>query len=309
MLDKIPISAIILTFNEKNNIKQCLESIYSFIDQIIVIDSGSSDITLNIVKNYTNNIYLHPFDNYSKQFSWALINTNILNDWILRLDADERWSEKGFGNLKRIIDSGNIDGVYVKMKIYFMGKWIKHGDFYPNYFLRVFKKSKSQIEDRWMDEHIIVNGKTVISDIDVIESNYDRQKDITLWIDKHNKYSTREAIEYLINKDSLTTLNTIGNFSGNKTERKRWVKENIYNKLPLFIRPFLYFFYRYVFKLGFLDGKEGLIFHLLQGFWYRFLVDTKIYQIMMMTRKEKKDISMIIKELYNIDIQQKHAPK
>lgn len=299
---KLPVTAIILTFNEKLNLKSCLDSIKEFVDDIIVVDSFSIDNTLDIAKSYTNKVYQNHFINQAKQFIWAIANTDIKNEWILRIDADERWTNEGFDELKKIIENNSADGVYVKMKIFFMGRWIKHGGFYPNYFLRVYKKSLGKMEDRWMDEHIKVNGKTLISNIDVIESNYDRQQNISLWTDKHNKYSTREAIEFLISKYNLKQMDSVANIWGNKTERKRWLKEKFYFKLPLFIRPLLYYFHRYIFKLGFLDGKEGFIFHYLHAFWYRFLVDAKIYQIEQLAKKENKTIPAVIKEHYGIDI-------
>jgi hypothetical protein len=272
------------------------------VDEIKIIDCYSSDDTLVIAKKYNCDIYLNKWINYSKQYLWAIENTNIKNDWILRIDADERWTAQGFDELKRIIEAGNNDGIYVKMKIYFMDRWIKHGGFYPNYFLRVYKKSKGKMEDRWMDEHIKVDGNTIISNIDVIESNYDRQKNISLWTDKHNKYSTREAIEFLISKHNLSNIETVANFWGNKTERKRWLKEKFYFRMPLFLRPFLYYVHRYIFKLGFLDGKEGFIFHFLHAFWYRFLVDVKVYQLETLAKKQKLTLPEVIKDHYNIDI-------
>ncbi|HSP87305.1 MAG TPA: glycosyltransferase family 2 protein, partial [Ignavibacteriaceae bacterium] len=228
----LKISAVILTFNEERNLEACLQSIKDYADDIIIIDSYSKDRTLDIAKKYSHKIYQNQWINYSKQFIWALTNCNIKNEWILKIDADERWTPKGFAELKKIIENDETDGVYVKMKIYFMGRWIKHGGFYPNYFLRVFKKSKGKMEDRWMDEHISVNGKTIISGIDVLEQNYDRQENISLWTEKHNKYSTREAIEFLIYKHKLKEVSSIANPFGGKTEKKRWVKENFYSRLP-----------------------------------------------------------------------------
>jgi len=301
-MNKLPITSLVLTYNEEKNLSECLNSIKSSIEEIIIIDSFSTDQTLDIAGLFTDKIFQNKFINQSNQFNWALQNVDIKNEWVLRLDADERWTEEGLNELKNIIEKDLADGVYVKMKIFFMGRWIKHGGFYPNYFLRVYKKSKGKMENRWMDEHIKVDGKTIISGIDVIESNYDRQKNISLWTDKHNKYSTREAIDFLISKHNLKKLDSVAKFLGNKTERKRWFKEKFYYRLPLFIRPFLYYFYRYIIKLGFLDGKEGLIFHFLQGFWYRFLVDAKIYQIEQLAKKENKTILEIIKKHYMIDI-------
>lgn len=302
MSSKLPVTAIVMTLNEKLNLEACLTSVSEFIDEIIIVDCFSTDNTREIAKKYTTKIYQNKWINYSQQYIWAINNTEIKNKWVLRLDADERWTKEGFEELRDIIEKDKADGVYVKMKIFFMGSWIKHGGFYPNYFLRVYKKSKGKMEDRWMDEHINVAGSTVVSSIDVIESNYDRQKNISLWTDKHNKYSTREAIEFLIQKHKLKQLDTVAKFWGNKTERKRWFKEKAYFRMPLFIRPFLYYIHRYVFKLGFLDGKEGFIFHYLHAFWYRFLVDVKVYQIERLAKEEKKTITEVIREHYNIEL-------
>jgi glycosyltransferase involved in cell wall biosynthesis len=301
-MNKLPISVIVLTFNEKLNLRECLDSVNNYVDEIIIVDSFSTDNTIEMAKSYTNKIYKNKFVNQAKQFIWALGSTDIKHEWILRLDADERWTKEGFEELREIIGKDKANGVYVKMKIFFMGRWIKHGGFYPNYFLRVYKKSKGRMEDRWMDEHIKVDGRTIISNIDVIESNYDRQKNISLWTDKHNKYSTREAIEFLIQKHKLRKIDTVAKFWGNKTERKRWLKEKFYFRLPLFIRPMLYYFYRYIIKLGFLGGKEGFIYHYLHAFWYRFLVDVKIYQIEKLAKKENKTIPQVIRENYGIEV-------
>ena len=238
-MNKLPVTAIIMTYNETRNLRACLESVKDYIDDIIIVDSFSNDDTEKIAREYTDKFYQNKWINYSKQYLWGIANTDIKNEWIIRLDADERWTKEGFDELRDIIENDKADGIYVKMKIYFMDRFIKHGAFYPNYFLRVYKKSKGAMEDRWMDEDIKVDGKVVHSNIDVIESNYDRQENISLWTNKHNGYSTREAVEFLIAKHNLHKIDTVANFWGNKTERKRWLKENLYFKVPLFLRPFM----------------------------------------------------------------------
>lgn len=300
MEQKLPITAIIMTYNEERNLPDCLDSIKDFAGEIIVVDSFSTDRTIEIASKCAA-IYKNRFINQAKQFNWALENARIRNDWVLRVDADERWTPEGFYELRNIIENDSADGVYVKIKIYFMDRWMRHGDFYPNLFMRAFKWKKSRLEERWMDEHVIVDGKTIVSGIDVIEKNHDRQKDIALWTAKHNSYSTREAVEHLLSRHNLNSPETIAKLGGNKTERKRWFKENLYSIVPLFARPFLYFFYRYFLKLGFLDGKEGFIFHTLHAFWYRFLVDAKIYQIEKLAAKEKTCIKAFIRNVLGIE--------
>lgn len=299
---RLPVTAIVLTYNEEINLPACLDSVCNLVDEIVIIDSFSSDRTLEIARRYTSKIYQNPFINQAKQYIWAIEHADIKNEWIIRLDADERWSPEGFAELRNLIENDKADGVYVKMQIFVMGRWIKHGGFYPNYFLRAYKRSKGSMEDRWMDEHIRVDGRTIVSNIDVIEANYDRQKNLVLWTSKHNSYSTREAVEFLLAKHNIHQVDSVANLFGTKTERKRWLKENVYSRVPLFVRPFPYFFYRYVLKLGFLDGKEGFIFHTLHAFWYRFLVDAKVYQIEKNARDEGTDIRTTIKNHYGLDV-------
>ena len=282
-----------MTYNEEVNLPACMESVGAHVDQIILVDSFSTDNTIEIAKKYGAEIFQNKWINYSRQYLWAVANTPIRNEWLLRLDADERWTTVGFSELRDIIENDKADGVFVKMKIYFMGRWIKRGGFYPNNFLRVYKDA----------EIIMLTGHgTIESGIDVDEQNYDRQKNIGLCTAKHNGYSTREAVEFLSQKHRLIPIDTIGRLFGNKTERKRWLKENFYFRVPLFVRPFLYFFYRYIFKLGFLDGKEGFIFQTLHAFWYRFLVDGKVLQIERNAKAEGSSIKEAIRVHYGIEL-------
>lgn len=297
----LPITAIILTYNEKRNLKDCLISLKGFVNQIIIVDSFSTDNTIEIAREYEAEIFQNKWKNYSNQFNWALNLPSIRNEWILRIDADERWTDKGFEKLADLLSS-DCNGIYVRMKIFFMGRPLLYGGMYKNLFLRVFKKQHAFLEDRWMDEHIVVSGKSVVTEIDVIESNYDRQQNIGLWITKHNNYSTREAVDFLIEKHKLLKQDTIADIKGNKLTRKRWIKEKIYFKMPYFLRPFLYFFYRYIVLLGFLDGYTGFIFHYLHAFWYRFLCDVKAYQIEQLSRKSGMSIAECLHEHYDIKI-------
>lgn len=295
----LPISVICLTYNEHENLAAALESVRAFVDEIVVVDSYSTDDTLEIASRYADSVYQHVFENHARQLAWGL-QLPLRNEWVLRLDADERWSPEAFAKLAPFLKRGEVAGVNVRMKILFMGRWIRHGDVYPNHFLRVFRKEGSQIENRWMDEHIKIAGRSVRSDIDVLEHNYDRQYNLAGWTAKHNSYSTREAVDIVLSKHDAP-VDSIARLSGNKTERKRWLKEKVYNRTPLFARPVMYFFYRYFAKLGFLDGVEGLVFHFLQGLWYRFLVDAKVMQIERQIKASGKPARQVLKEMYGID--------
>lgn len=270
---KLPVSAIILTYNEEKNIEACLKSIYGWMEEIIIVDSYSTDGTLEIARKYTDKIYQHKFDNYAVQRNWAQDNLQIKNEWVFHLDADERATPELCEELNNIFTGAvtDTDGFMISRRTVFMNRWIKHGGHYPAYHLRVFRRKLGRCEDRLYDQHFYVNGRVKTFKGDIIDTV---TSDFKTWISRHKTWARHEALE-IIRKQNDNVIK--GNPKGNAIEQRRWQRERYY-KLPLFFRPFLYFFYRYFYKLGFLDGKEGLIFHFLQGFWYRFLVDKRIYE-------------------------------
>lgn len=287
---KIPISAIILTFNEELNIEGCFKSVVDWVREVIIIDSYSTDKTLEIAKKYNAKIFQHPFENQAKQFNWALDNLDIKGEWILRLDADERMTPELFKEIDITLPKipSDVSGFYIMRKVFFMKQWIRYGGYYPTWLLRLFRKGIARFEEREMDEHLkLSSGKILKLKNAFFEED---QKDLTIWIAKHNGYAKREAQAILNPEKNLITPSLFGS----QVEQKRWFKEKIYNHLPLFIRPFLYFIYRYIFRLGFLDGKSGMIFHFLQGWWYRFLVDAKIFE--KQKNKKSKLANIAVKE-------------
>ena len=279
------LSVIILTYNEAANLPTCLASLQSINAEIFIIDSGSSDNTIEIAKQTGCQVFSHPFENQAKQLNWGLENLPISTPWIMRLDADERLTPELVDELKNTLSQTpqEITGYQVKRRVFFMGRWIRHGGYYPTWLLRVWRTGLGTCEQRWMDEHIILSqGATADLKYDIIDEN---QKGLTFWTDKHNRYADREVKDLLgvmiDEQDDLLNTNQLSQAS-----QRRWVKKNFYGRSPLFLRAFLYFLMRYFIGLGFLDGIQGLIFHFLQGFWYRFLVDAKIYDI----RRSQKDL-------------------
>lgn len=276
MSGKLPISVLILTKDEELNIRECLESV-KWADQIFIVDSGSTDKTLEIAREYTDNISYHPYEVYSKQRNDALNILPIKNEWILNLDADHRVSEalkkELFGIFEKKIDN-NTAGFLVKRRTVFMGKWIKHGGHYPTYHAALFRKGRGFCEDRLYDQHFVISGTTKLLKGDIIDVITDS---IGKFIERHNKWAALETAESLNGKPKEKKRTIKPNPLGNPIERRRFLRY-AYSKQPLFIRAFLYFLVRYFLRLGFLDGKEGLVFHFLQGFWYRFLIDCKIYE-------------------------------
>ena len=277
------LSVIILTYNEAANLPTCLESLQSLNAEIFIIDSGSSDSTVEIAKEFGCQVFANPFENQAQQLNWGLENLPISTPWIMRLDADERLTPELANELTKTLPktSDKITGYQVKRQVFFMGRWIRHGGYYPTWLLRVWRNGLGICEQRWMDEHMILSeGKVADLKYDIIDEN---QKGLTFWTDKHNRYADREV------KDLLGVLveqddDLINSNQSSQAGKRRWIKKNFYARSPLFLRAFLYFLMRYIIGLGFLDGMQGLIFHFLQGFWYRFLVDAKIYEI---TRNRK----------------------
>jgi glycosyltransferase involved in cell wall biosynthesis len=278
-LEKLPITVIILTFNEEKNIKPCLDSIFPYVSQVLVLDSGSTDSTLSIVSSYqTIEVYNHPFENYAKQRNWAFENLPIKNDWILNMDADHRATPELVEELIDWFHSDKIqdvNGFLISRRTIFMNKWIKRGGHYPTYHAILFRKGKGACEVKNYDQHFVIEGNIKILKSDMIDIITDS---LSNFIDRHNRWSSLEAEEV------VSEFVLVGNFVkpdkfGNPMEKRRYLKYKYYS-YPIFLRVFIYFFIRYFIRLGVLDGIQGLIFHFLQGFWFRLLVDAKIYELL-----------------------------
>ncbi len=270
------LTAIILTKNEELNIADCIKSIQGLAKRIVVVDSGSEDQTVAIARSLGAEIYLHEFINYSKQFLYGLNETNIQTTWVLRIDADERLTDASRSEIEELCDRNmntDVNGIILRFEVTFLGKKLRHGGIYPFRKLLVFKYGKGTIEDRNMDEHIVLSEGTSVEVKN--DSEHHDYKDLTFFINKHNWYASREVQDYLQN---IRTEQENGKELDRKAGFKRWVKFHIYYKLPMGMRAHLYYWYRYYLKAGFLDGKEGKIYAFMQAYWYRYLVDAKIYE-------------------------------
>ena len=287
---KLPISVIILTYNEEKNIEACLQSVSDFFQDIFIVDSFSKDKTLEIAKRYTEKIYEHEFENYGKQRNWSLNNLPIKTKWVLNLNSDQRVTKHLTRELEAIFSSEkniDFDGFLIARKTIFMNKWIRFGGHYPVYDAILFKAGFGVCEESRYDQVFTINGRLGILKGEIEDKVTDTLSNFIL---RHDRWSSLEAIDQVLEEDQISTKKGVKqNLCGNPMEKRRYFK-SLYMKLPLFIRPFLYFIYRYFFKLGFLDGICGLIFHFLQGFWFRFLVDAKIFEIKTRTYKTNKEI-------------------
>ena len=276
----VTIAAVILTKDEERHIARCIRSLQGVCAEIWVIDSYSTDRTCEIAEELGARVVRHPWKNYATQFNFAVYECPIQSEWIWRIDADEFLE----GDLGEAVKSAlaqsapNVNGVYVRKRIDFMGRPLLHGGWYPSYHLKIFRRGHGDCENRWMDEHIRLFDGTAITveDGNQVDANLN---DLTWWTEKHNGYALREMVDMLLMEYGLddSAKEVQPKFFGTEEQRKRWLKLR-YVRSPLFVRPFVNFFFRYVLKGGFRDGKEGLIWHILQGFWYRMLVDAKVYE-------------------------------
>ena len=301
---KQDISVIILTYNEEQHIERCIKSLLPFAKEIFLVDSFSTDKTVEIAQNLGAKIYQNPWpNNHAIQFNWGLENCPVSTKWIMRMDADEyvlpELSNEIIEKLQTLKEDEN--GIFLKRRVFFLDKWIKRGGYYPIWLLRIWRNGKGICEERWMDEHMkLLEGTTTTFDNDFIDNN---NKNLTWWINKHNNYASREAIEQLNIKYNLMNANLVeGKLFGSQEQRKKWIKEHLYTNLPSGLRPTLYFIYRYIFRMGFLDGFRGFLFHSMQGFWYRLLVDAKVYEIEKKAKESNKTIKEIIKNEYGIEL-------
>jgi glycosyltransferase involved in cell wall biosynthesis len=273
-----PFSIIILTYNEEQHLPRLLKSISSLNAPVFILDSHSTDRTLEIAEQFGATLQTNTFENHPKQWDFALNNFNITTPWIIGLDADQIVTPELSQRLVNFNDEEykDINGIYFNRKNYFKGKWIKYGGYYPKYMLKMFRRGLGYSDTTEnMDHRFLVTGKTEVwKNGHIIEENL-KENEIGFWIDKHNRYSSLVADEEIERMQKIRTQTIKPNLFGDPYQRTAFLKKLWWN-LPRNLRPFIYFGYRMTLKLGFLDGKTGILFHFLQGFWFRLIIDVKI---------------------------------
>lgn len=279
VLDRIAISVVVLTFNEEKNITACLQSVRGWATDVFVVDSGSTDRTVELASTCGATVHRHPFETHARQWTWALASLPFTTEWVLGLDADQRVSDELHESMRRAFASPDVSGLsgfYVNRRQIFRGRWIRHGGYYPKYLLKLFRRDAVAIDDAdLVDHHFTVRGSVGTCAGDLIEDNRN-EAEIRVWIEKHNRYARLQAQQELAERAG--SGGDRGSLFGTPDERVRWMKAR-WRGMPLFVRPCLYFAYRYFLRLGVLDGREGFLFHVLQAFWYRLLVDVNICEL------------------------------
>jgi glycosyltransferase involved in cell wall biosynthesis len=275
------ITVVILTFDEAIHIERAIASVSAIATRVLVVDSFSRDDTVDRARALHADVVQHVFVNQARQLQWALESCDIDTAWVLRLDADEVIEPDLARAIADTLPSlpADVTGINFKRRHIFMGRWIRHGGRYPLIMLRLWRNGLGRVEDRWMDEHVAVtSGRTITLDGGFADINL---RDLAWFTDKHNRYATREAVERVGRRNALLGKDPeLDHQSASRqAATKRWIKERFYNKLPFGAGPFGYFLYRYLVQLGFLDGRAGLIYHFLQGCWYRFLVEGRVVEL------------------------------
>lgn len=272
----LSITAVILTFNEALHIGRCVSRIAPLVQRVLVVDSFSTDDTVSIARAHGAEVVQRPWVTYADQFQWALDQMEIETDWILRLDADEYLEDALVEEIRSMLPGqpAAVTGLRLKRKVIFRGRWIRFGGLYPTILLRLWRPGKGRIEQRWMDEHMVLTqGHAVTLDHDMVDENLN---DISWWTDKHNGYATRQMLDFLQLEHDLRPGDATLETQRDQAGWKRVIKNRVFGRMPLYLRGTVYFLFRFFLLLGFLDGRQGFLFHFLQGWWNWMLVDAKI---------------------------------
>jgi len=285
----IPITVIVPTRNEELNIEKCLRSVADWAGQIFVIDSESEDRTVSIARPYAE-VYSLPYVHgriIPWIFQWGLDNLPIRHEWVLILEADQEVTPELARELHELFSRPLIEesGFYIRRIQMFRGRPIRFGGYGSKYLLKLFRRSEAELDPLEEDTRIYVKGRVGKLRYPIVENNL-KENNIIFYIEKHVRYAEAFAKEEWARRKQGIRFKTRPTLWGTPDQRTLWLK-SLYYRLPLYVRPFLYFLYRYVFRLGFLDGKEGFIFHFLQSFWFRLLVDIRLEELL---RRERTSV-------------------
>jgi glycosyltransferase involved in cell wall biosynthesis len=275
----VPVSVLIPTKNESANISRCLEKLHGWADEIIIADSQSADNTIEIAGSYgAKAIQFYYSGGLPKKRQWVLDTYPFRNEWILLLDADEILEKPVKFEIAEAIQTTDYDGYWLRFEIYFLGRKLKHGDTQLKK-LALFRRGKGRFEKRLdaqdssmsdieVHEHVVVNGRTRHLNNPVRHENFNS---MSRFISKHNEYSNWEA--------RVFTESCIGEIEprlfGSQAQRRRWLR---FKFLGLPGSPLLLFLFKYFLKVGFMDGKQGFIYCLLQAMQI-FHTKTKMFEI------------------------------
>jgi len=280
MVPDSPFVGVVLTLNERRNIEACIGSLAQCVREVLVVDSGSTDGTVELARGLGARVVHRDFTTHAEQWTFALAQP-LGGQWVIALDADQRVTPELARSLLALAASvpPTVEGIYTNRLHVFRGQPMRHGGLFPKWMLKVFRAGAGFTDPReLLDFRFYVKGETVRADGLLVEDNRNEQE-ISFWIEKHNRFSTRQATEEARRLAGGNAWAVQPALFGTPDQRILWLK-TIWYRLPRYSRPFPYFMWRYFFRLGFLDGKQGFIFHVMQAFWYRLLVDIKLDELL-----------------------------
>jgi len=283
------ISIVILTYNSEKSIFRTLSSAIQISDDIHVVDSFSDDNTIEICRRFNCIINQRAFENYAEQRNWAISSLELKYSWQLHIDSDEELEPDLIDKIKLLdLSSADFDGYLIGRKVVVLGRVLRFGGIAKTWHCRLFRSGKGRCEDRLYDQHFICDGR--VGRISAFMRDH-QDTSLSEWTVRHNRWSDLEACEVMNKFKDDRKSGILARFDGNPIERKRFYKK-LYYKCPIFMRAIILFIYRYIVRLGFMDGFPGMIYHVLQGFWFRFLIDAKIYEYRLQSSKKAvKEIS------------------
>lgn len=298
------LTVVVLTYNESIHIERCIRSALRVSSEVLLVDSYSTDNTVGQARALGARVLQQSWINHATQLNWALENGGIHTDWVMRLDADEFLDERLVLALPKVLAEAQaeIGGLEVDRRIRFMGREIRHGGMAPLWVTRVWRPGWGRCEARWMDEHIVLSrGQLARLPGAIIDENLNT---LTWWTQKHNLYANREAVDLLDRRYGLGLADNSHTGLNRQAHLKRRLKTQVYARLPLGVRPWLYFLYRAILRLGILDGARGMLFHTLQGLWYRLLVDAKVAEVERAIQVDNLELPEAIRRVLNVDVSQ-----
>lgn len=289
------IAIIILTYNEALHIERCIGSVRRVSDKIYVVDSHSTDGTQEIARRLGATVVEHDYVNQAQQMQWAIDNLGLDTGWVMRMDADEYLTDRLVNEIKTVLPElpSDVTGIYLPLDVIFQGKNVKHGRLRAPKIMRIWRRGKAYMEQRWMDERMVLTeGSAITFKGRFVDHNLNS---LAWWTQKHNNYSNREL--------AVEAMRMYGIGRDDEALKGRNQKKGYY-RLPAFFRAGVYFSVRYFMLGGFLDGKAGLIWATLQAYWYRFLIDAKMSEMKRALGKNptQEQVKVYFKEKYNISL-------
>lgn len=284
---RAPLSVLIPTLDEELNLPECLASV-GWADEVFVVDSFSQDRTLEIARAAGAQVVQHPFEGYARQKNWALDTLPFRHEWVFILDADERIPPALRDEISSIVSVSGPSappprpgvprpdpvGYYVNRRFYFLGRWIRHAGWYPSWNLRLFRHRRGRYDDRAVHEHVLLDGRAGYLRHDLLHLD---RRPLEAFVARHNRYSSLEAAaRFAAERDRAGQARLPLRLSGSPVERKRWLRERVWPMVPA--KPLALFFYMYLARRGFLDGREGFAFCVFHAF-QEFMVGLKLAQL------------------------------